>query len=256
LLGSDDESINDLIGRILEVTQSPESTGFYRKAITLLGADTVEMELAEVRYRARTNRLDSPARYLSALLKSRLDDLNGLVVSRPNEYQSSYFSPSQLSLFMELKPSGLAVDDSGTEKAMPIPYSKSGIPWATFIGPGFFTLSTNKAKSDRVIARFRTMDGEVALVPVIRGRIFPGDDERGILTADHGRILGALECAWVQEGCRYTEFGNGMTVCYCDVPVRKLARLLGWRTFGGTELRCLKRKIMDRVSGAYSSNGR
>lgn len=245
---NDDEAMEDLIRRILEVTKSPESTAFYGKAIGLLGAEVVEMELAEVRYRALTKQVDSPARYLTALLKKRLGELEpqgGLPAVRSNELQSSYFSPSQLSLFMELKPSGPTVDEPGTDKAMPIPYSKSGIPWVTFIGPDFFTLSTNRAKSDMVTAKFRSMDGQTTAIPVIRGRLFPEDDERGIPTVEHGRILGALESIWIQEGCKYTKFGNGMVSCCCNVSIRELARLLGCHDFGGSQLRHLKRRVAD-----------
>ncbi len=248
MLANDDAAVQDLIERILEVTQSPESTAFYGKAIILLGSDTVELELAEVRYRARMNQIDSAARYLTTLLKKRMDEMqqqSAPVVVQTSAPQNSYFSPSQESLFLELKPSNLTVDDSGTDKTMSIPYSKSGIPWVTFIGPDFFTLSTNKTKSDKVMAKFRSMDGQTTMIPVIRGRLFPDDDERGILTAEHGRILGALESTWITEGCKYTEFGNGTVTCYCDVSIRRLADLLGWQEFGGWQLRHLKRRVVD-----------
>jgi len=62
------------------------------------------------------------------------------------------------------------------------------IPWATFIGPEFFTLSTNKAQSDRVIARFRVLGGKVTEVPLLRGRLFPKDQDPGILTAEDGHL--------------------------------------------------------------------
>ena len=132
------------------------------------------------------------------------------------------------------------------------PYSRKAVPWATFVGPEFFTLSTNPAKSDRVIAQFRALDGKVAAVPMIRGRLFPQDEERGILTAEHGRILGAIECLWVEQGCRYARFGNGSVSCFCRVPIRRLAHLLGWEAFGGRDLAHLKRKTIKlKVTGYY-----
>ena len=51
---------------------------------------------------------------------------------------------------------GDLVRESGPMK---LPYSAKTLPWATFIGPDFFTLSTNKAKSDRVMAKFRVLGG-------------------------------------------------------------------------------------------------
>jgi hypothetical protein len=222
------------------------------KAIKLLGINVVEMEFAEVKYRFKTNQIDDPARYLTSLLKKRLDELhpqlhqtNLIQNGKEQENNNSYFSQSQISLFMELRPSQIRTDEYGIDKTMSVPYSKNGIPWATFVGPDFFTLSTNKSKSDKVFAKFRTLDGQVATVPVIRGKLFPADDERGFLTVEHGRILGALENIWIQQQCRYTEFENGSVVCYCDVSIRRLAELLGWQKFGGSQLVFLKRRVMD-----------
>jgi len=143
---------------------------------------------------------------------------------------------------------GAPVRESGT---MSYPYSAKTIPWTTFIGPEFFTLSTNKAKSDRVMGKFRALGGQVTEVPLIRGRLFPKDEERGILTVEEGRILGAMECLWVDQGCQYSRFGNGAVSCYCHVPVRSLARLLGWESFGGRDLAYLKRKAINLKMKAY-----
>lgn len=141
---------------------------------------------------------------------------------------------------------------SSPPATMEPPYSRKAVPWATFVGPEFFTLSTNPAKSDRVIAQFRAIDGKVVEVPMIRGRLFPQDEERGILTAEHGRILGAIECLWVEQGCQFARFGNGGVSCFCRVPIRRLAQLLGWEAFGGRDLAHLKRKTIKlKVTGYY-----
>src|SRR5216683_2081008 len=95
------------------------------------------------------------------------------------------------------------------------------------------------------------LGGRVTEVPLIRGRLFPRDEERGILTAEEGRILGAMECLWVDQGCQYSRFGNGAVSCYCYVPVRSLARLLGWESFGGRDLAYLKRKAINLKMKAY-----
>jgi len=153
----------------------------------------------------------------------------------------------------ELRPlSATAAIVPSPPAAMETPYSRKAVPWATFVGPEFFTLSTNPAKSDQVIAQFRTLDGKIAAVPMIRGRLFPQDEERGILTAEHGRILGAIECLWVEQGCQYARFGNGSVSCFCRVPIRRLAQLLGWESFGGRDLAYLKRKTIKlKVTGYY-----
>lgn len=87
---------------------------------------------------------------------------------------------------------------------------------------------------------------------MVRGRLFPQDEERGILTAEHGRILGAVECLWVEQGCQFARFGNGAVSCFCRVPIRRLAQLLGWETFGGRDLAHLKRKAIHmKMTGYY-----
>ena len=104
--------------------------------------------------------------------------------SRLSEYQSS----SGKELFMELAPIKAHEVGPATVGTMQLPYSQNTIPWATFIGPEFFTLSTNKAQSDRVIVRFRVLGGKVTEVPLLRGRLFPKDQDPGILTAEDGHL--------------------------------------------------------------------
>jgi hypothetical protein len=262
-----------LIERILSLTNSPQSVPFYRKAIQILGEGIVEEEYGELRYRMRSGGVNDPAKYFTALLQTRLSTAKdgplskvhttsvptsnlGLDVQRREKTnlesscnsllsQQSHSSRSVAGLFTELAPirrKGTSVRDSN---AMKLPYSTKTIPWATFIGPDFFTLSTNKAKSDRVMAKFRVLSGQVTEVPLIRGRLFPKDEERGILTGEEGRILGAMEWFWVDQGCQYSSFGNGAVSCYCEVSVRSLARLLGWKSFGGLDLAHLKRKAIN-----------
>ena len=60
-----------------------------------------------------------------------------------------------------------------------------------------------------------------------------------------------MECLWVDQGCQYSRFGNGAVSCYCYVPVRSLARLLGWGSFGGRDLAHLKRKAINLKMKAY-----
>ncbi len=268
-----------LIERILGLTNSPQSVPFYLKAIKKLGKGIVEEECGELRYRMHSGTVNDPAEYFTALLQTRLStakcgplsEVDNAVVPASNpchkvqrtenvylssfhnslSNQQSHSSRSVANLFTELEPimrKGALVRESGVMK---LPYSAKTLPWATFIGPDFFTLSTNKAKSDRVMAKFRVSGGQVTEVPLIRGRLFPKDEERGILTAEEGRILGAMECLWVDQGCQYSRFGNGAVSCYCYVPVRSLARLLGWESFGGRDLAHLKRKAINLKMKAY-----
>jgi hypothetical protein len=268
-----------LIERILGLTNSPQSVPFYRKAIQELGEGIVEEEYGELRYRMHSGAVNDPAKYFTSLLQKRLstakcgplsevDTASALALNPSCEVQQredlnceshgsaqlnlqSHSIRSVTDLFTELAPIRRKRILVGKSGAMKLPYSAKTIPWTTFIGPDFFTLSTNKAKSDRVMARFRVLGGHVTEVPLIRGRLFPRDEERGILTAEEGRILGAMEWFWVDQGCQYSRFGNGAVSCYCEVPVRSLARLLGWESFGGRDLAHLKRKAINLKMKAY-----
>jgi hypothetical protein len=255
-----------LIERILKATQSPQSLPFYRRAIAALGEGIVDQEYGELRYRTQLGEVNNPAKYFNALLKKRLEGVRNprsleelgssgsppRTNGRPPSQDRSYQSSSGKELFMELAPIKAHEVGPATAGTMQLPYSVKTIPWATFIGPEFFTLSTNKAQSDRVIARFRVLGGKITDVPLLRGRLFPKDQDRGILTAEDGRILGAIECLWVEQGCQYAQFGNGSVSGHCRVPIRRLAQLLGWRSFGGRDLDHLKRKVINlKVKGYY-----
>jgi len=175
-----------LIERILGLTNSAQSVPFYRKAIKKLGEGVVEEEYGELRYRMHSGTVSDPAKYFTVLLQTRLStakgglpseadnavapasDPGGEVQPRENVSLASSHSasPNQrcssrsvADLFTELEPimrKGDLVRESGPMK---LPYSAKTPPCATFIGPDFFTLSTNKAKSDRVMAKFRVLGG-------------------------------------------------------------------------------------------------
>lgn len=256
-----------LIERILKLTRSPQSLPFYRKAIATLGEGIVDEELGELRYRMQLGQVNHPGKYFNALLKKRLEAVRNPRSQKelgpsgspprtngrpPPQDNRSYHNSSGRELFTELAPIKAQEVGPAAAGTMESPYSANTIPWATFIGPEFFTLSTNEAKSDRVMAKFRVLGGRVTEVPLLRGRLFPKDQERGILTAEDGRILGAIECLWIEQGCQYAQFGNGSVSGHCSVPIRRLAQLLGWRSFGGRDLDHLKRKVINlKVKGYY-----
>lgn len=166
------------------------------------------------------------------------------------EKLKTYFKENQLALF-----TGLSLPAAGglaEKREMEIPYSKETISWATFISANFFTLSTNKAKSDVVQAKFRTMDGEVTVIPMLRGRVKPKGEERGILTVEHGRILAAIKNIWVSPKTpQYVYSDTGVIGCFCLVSIRELACLLGLTDFGGQQLVQLTDKVFDLRNRSY-----
>lgn len=234
-----------LVERIIEVTKDTKSTAFWRKAINQLGELPVEEELGEVKYQIHTGRIKDPAKYLTTLLKKRITKLPKGQQVAPTKLIQTYLNPNQMDLLQELQPLPQVKGELKEKKEMNQPFSDKQIPWATFVGPDFFTLSTNKQRKDMVIAKFRTLDGEVSTIPLIRGAYFPTDKPRGILTAEHGRVLGGIENIWAQQGCNYTQTQKGAVACYCTVKIRDLAKLLGWKTFCGQGLNHLKEMVID-----------
>lgn len=245
-----------LIAEIIEVTKDPKSRAFWEKAVRVLGEGTAAEEFGELKYQMNTGEVRDPAKYLTALLIKQMEKrgVAGESQERPNEPTESkkltaYFETNPRALFANLAPQ--KIDGETQEKAMELPYGKDNIPWATFLSSSFFTLSTNKAKADMVQAKFRTMDGETSIVPLIRGRMKPGGRERGIPTAEHGRVLAAIKNIWAQQGCQYDRDRNGAAICFCRVSIRELAQILGRSKFGGKDLVELTDKVGDLKSMWY-----
>ena len=245
---------NYIIEDIIRLTGDAKSRAFWEKAVRILGENIVAEEVGELKYQIQTKDVREPKKYLTALLKKRL---KAKEVEKGKQHPSSapeklrtYFEENQLALFSSLSlphPTGQA-----EKKVMAVPYSKETIPWATFMSSNFFTLSTNKAKSDIIQAKFRTMDGAVTVIPMLRGRIKPNSKELGIPTVEHARILAAIEHIWAQQGSAYHSYTDAPSVCYCYVSIRELARLLGLTSFGGSNLAQLTSKVWElKYMGYY-----
>ena len=242
-----------LIDEIIGVTKDPKSKPFLEKALRELGEPVVASEFGELKYQIQTRQIHSPAKYLTTLLKKQLDKNGGSKEKQPTparrEKIRTYFEDTQLALFSSFKP----VKEEGVvdQGKMAVPYGKEIIPWATFISSSFFTLSTNKAKSDRVLAKFRTLDGKVSVIPLYRGQIKPGKRERGILTAEHAKVLAAIESLWVDQDCPRNTYPSGAVSCFCYVSIRALAKALDWKTFGGDQLTWLTNMVYDLKTMPY-----
>lgn len=243
-----------LIDEILELTKDHKSRPFFEKALRELGEPVMAEEFGEMKHQMRTGQVQNPAKYLTTLLKKRMDKVGGDKEKQDlppaaQEKLKTYFEDTQLTLFSNFRP----VKEEGEvdQGVMAVPYGKEIIPWATFISSSFFTLSTNKAKSDKVMAKFRTLDGDVSMVPLLRGRIKPGDRERGILTAEHAKVLAAIESLWVQQGCQRNKYPSGAVTCFCYVSIRDLAKALDWKSFSGQGLTWLTSMVYDLKTMPY-----
>lgn len=244
---------NYIIEDIIRFTGDAKSRAFWKKAVRILGEHIVAEEFGELKYHVHVKNIREPKKYLTALLKKRIKIREAEKTKQPHpavpERLKTYFEENQLALFSSLAlphPAGQA-----EKKEMEIPYGKETIPWATFMSSNFFTLSTNKAKSDTVQAKFRTMDGEVTVIPMLRGRIKPKGEELGIPTVEHGRILAAIENIWARQGSAYHSYADAPSVCYCYVSIRELAKLLGYTNFGGRDLVQLTNKVWNLKHMGY-----
>ena len=244
---------NYLLDEILALTGDHKSRQFFEMALRELGEPVVAEEFGELKHQVRTGSVQNPAKYLTALLKKRLAKLRQNTQKQtakagPDKIKT-YFEDTQMTLFANFRP--VKQEGEVDQGVMAVPYGKEIIPWATFISSSFFTLSTNKAKSDRVLAKFRSMDGQVSVVPLLRGRIKPGDRERGIPTAEHAKVLSAIESLWVQQGCQRNKYPNGVVTCFCYVSIRELAKALDWKTFSGRNLTWLTSMVYDLKTMPY-----
>lgn len=244
-----------LLETILELTGDAKSAAFWKKVIRVLPESVILEEIGELKYQIHKGSVENRAKYLTELFKKRMrgagDEKNThfkVAIKKPTSHRCE----NQTELFAELRKIETKKDeDPQNEKSMILPFSRLNVPWATFVQPQFFTLPTNKTKSDKILMKLRTHAGDDYLVPVHRGKNFPKDTERGILTAEHGRILAALAKMWAEGPQKYLEYENGACRCYCEVPVRKLAKMLGWKSFGGNELNHLKKKVIDLKTMPY-----
>ncbi|GHT48508.1 hypothetical protein AGMMS49936_11050 [Endomicrobiia bacterium] len=49
-------------------------------------------------------------------------------------------------------------------------------------------------------------------------------------TFDH-RVLYALTSAWEEYGSWYMKYDNNIKICFCNVSVKKLANILGYKIY-------------------------
>jgi len=248
-----------VLSEIIRITGDSKSRTFWIKAIKEIGCSRVEQDLGELKYQTHKEEKRNPGAYLTTLLKQRMN-LNTTAgkkatLTKPAEKLNTYFEKTQQDLFHHLMPIPIPKDEKGESGNMPTPYSGKNIPWPTFIGPEFFTLSTNKKKSDAVMYTPRSKEGAGPAIALIRGKISPDSKrEYGIPTTHHWKVFSALQLAWSQEKCKFSQYDNGTLVCFIVVAAKELARLLGWKHWqhlGKNDLRWLKDIVTDLKSMPY-----
>lgn len=225
----------ELINRIVDLTASPHSVDFYKKAIRVLGWDLVNLEFREVAGWVNEGKDIDPAKVLTSLLNKAMQDI------KIEPKKKSPFCPSKeilMQCFSISRPPAIESDNG----AIDAPYStgRKAFPTSTYLSPRFFTLSSNKAKSDKVIIDIPVGNGEKVSMEFLRGKRQAGKEaeELGLLNAEHRRILGALDAIWAEQGSLVK---GGL--CFCLPSVYRVAELLGWKKLGGSTLVHLTDKI-------------
>lgn len=255
------DHIEDILCRIIEYTKSPESRGFYQKAIMVIGVGQVEEALGEVRMRVNEGSVREPAKYLTTILKDWMAEAEEETPQNPplpETVVSIQDNSRELALglksFRDLQERPHhEIEEEGEERTIDLPFSKKWLQWVRFVNNDFFSLSTikNRAGWDQVITRLK-IRGSSTLVPLIRGKMDPDDAGRGILTVEHARILGAIEHIWANQGFPHTTYEkSGISICFCQGSVRQIATILGIKTFGGSTLKHLRKKILDLDKTGY-----
>lgn len=248
---ADDQDEIDLVDEMVQLTGSDQSRRFYRMMIKRHGYEPVRSECGELRTLLQTkagtpDAIQNPGAFLTKLLTD-------LDFSDPEPYKGKpkhHFFESLEEHVQSLAITPIKADDViEYSAAMPAPYSGQGIPWPTAIGPEFFTLSTNKAKSDIVMTSLRTSFDQTVEVPLARGKGFPSDLEWGIATAEDSRIVKALIIMWQEDGCKTTD--GRVKKCWVKFAIRKLARTMGYTNFGGKNLKYLAQRLSRLGSIMY-----
>lgn len=251
----DFERASALVGRILAVTNSENSKPFYFQAIERHGLDRVAGQLSDLEHYQRTgagteNEVKDPAAYFTWLLK-QLDAATPAAAAeaKPNGKALTCFFDSPEELYAHLLESPNEKPLITYTGKMLDPFSDAGIPWPTFMGPEWITLSTNKKKADEVTTTIRLNNGTSYDAPLLRGQGFRGDNEWGILKPKDRKILRALTRLWINAGSKKTE--GEVEKCWVDITIRQLAAEMGYTNFGGNNLKDLKRDLTRLESLAY-----
>ncbi|GHT39233.1 hypothetical protein AGMMS49593_09830 [Endomicrobiia bacterium] len=75
-----------------------------------------------------------------------------------------------------------------------------------------------------------TEQGEKKNIILVKGKTFKNDEPKGMLKVFHNRVLYALTLIWEKYGKQYLEyFGHKTKICYCNVSVKELAGILGFK---------------------------
>ena len=232
-----------LIDEIIRYTHSNHSVNFYKRAISLLGEGIVGQELGELKYQIQTGEVKNPAKYFTTLLKKQMKTRKSSKPV-PGKILVPYKSPNQMQLFAELKLTN-KIEADKKETSLDIIYREDVIKFPTLLSNTFFTLSTNKSKSDEVPIKLATHDG-VINGTLVRGRWERGLEESRILTTFEGRIFLAVIHIWQEKGCNISKDRGDHLCGIVRFNISELTRkIYSNLKYGG---RSDKRKLLNSIT--------
>ncbi len=181
-----------VLEEILKLTKDEKSILFWKQAISRLGQTLVLEEVSETKYQTKCGNCKNPAKYLTSLLAKKLKNMVEKGETIYPLKKTPYLNNNHL---IEIQERLKLPFSKEKKKGIFDKYiSKQTIPWASLIGPEFFTIRENKTSSDKVVFKFRTIENKKGVeIFLHRGKLDPLADAHGILNTVHARILAALK---------------------------------------------------------------
>ncbi|MCA6080098.1 MAG: hypothetical protein LE169_04325 [Endomicrobium sp.] len=129
---------------------------------------------------------------------------------------------------------------------MPCKYGIDDVATFSLLDSIFFTYPNDKRKKAEVNFTLKLADRSRVKMELRRGQITPADEGRGQLTTTHAKIFLAIVHMWQEQGSRYVDEKGYFSAV--NVPIRELAKRLGYRKFGGKIFSYLVKAIESLVS--------
>jgi hypothetical protein len=127
--------------------------------------------------------------------------------------------------------------------SMPIKYSDKNVACFTFFDGRFFTYPKDKRKNAKVGITIPFKNGTYKTYNLYRGQIIINENGRGQLNTTHGKMLLAIIHIWQKQGCKFADKDGFFA--FVKISIRELAKLLGYKKFGGTDFKYILNRIMD-----------
>ncbi|GHT65549.1 hypothetical protein AGMMS50222_08050 [Endomicrobiia bacterium] len=251
------ESEKDLLEEIKDYAKDTHSDKYFSKKIKQFGEGIAREILSESRYQHR----------LGNIKKTKKEHITYLFESDPANKEKPPFKTANKSIktigdkktnllkFVDIVKASKEID-----KTINAPYIEKSLSSAreinqflkvlTLTDNAFFSQTTNPKKTEEVILMsYPTMiQGKEKYITLVKGKAFKNDKARGMLKIFNHRVIYALTSVWEEYGSWYMEYTNNTKICFCNVSVKNIADMLGYKNLydlGGRQYTKIKRAISD-----------